>query len=193
MHSNNPQCIKRMNTCFGRQRSSPMMPRCICLAMGTLDVLPIPADSGLPLRASAGIAKSWPAAEPTLMMLCNGLIPATKLCTYVGTNFTVILIMCAYQHIENQNIRWRWNEPSLWWHSKIWRLFTIPVISGSRRYLKVCSSLWILSGCVCDLLWSSVMTSQPTIQMFNIHWRQSKRKGRRTPWGRIFQYDHNCL
>ena len=51
---------------------SPNMPRCSCLEIGIVlgaFLESWPKLSGLPLRASAGMARSCPAAEPILMML----------------------------------------------------------------------------------------------------------------------------
>ena len=65
----------------GSSSGAPKMPRWICLEMGIAIGRPPKELSGRPLRASAGIASSCPAAAPILMMLWMGLMPAMKLCT----------------------------------------------------------------------------------------------------------------
>ena len=75
-----------MSEYYQRNRSYykciPNMPRCNCREIGTVvgAFLELWLKlSGLPLRASAGMARSCPAAEPILMMLWIGLMPAIKL------------------------------------------------------------------------------------------------------------------
>ena len=77
-----------------RRGEVPVTPRCTWRLRGT-----VPAcGSGLPLRASAGIASSCPAAAPILMMPWRGLMPALKFCTCVDacTSFA------SHDHIQQK-------------------------------------------------------------------------------------------
>ena len=75
-------------------QSLPSMPLCNWRCKGAL----LPAfscnESVFPLKASAGIARSWPAAVPTLRIPWSGLIPATNWWTYsIDTNLYSIICL----------------------------------------------------------------------------------------------------